>query len=399
MTRAIKYVVDLKPTHILIMGDLNFREIDWNNEETSVGEDHLATIFLESVRDTYLHQHVKEPTRYRSDNIPSLLDLIFTNEEHMVSDLNYLPGLGSSDHLQINFVFNCFIDVSKSSFNKLNFFKGDFKSMNQILQDIQWNQLLGGLSLEESWDCFADKINNSIRKYMPVSKTNSDTSKARPPMTRQCATAIKNKHCKWVRYKYNRTDSNFKLYKEARNKVSLELRKAKYSYEKDLALKIKDNNKLFWSYVRSKTKTKMSVSKLDKGNGELTNTDQETADVLNNYFASVFETEDDQNIPTINEHAYTHELTNIEITSNMVEKAIAHINSSKSQGPDMIHPKVIKETKAALVDPLTSIFFFFFFFFFFFLFSLTSLSRLFHSYRDEPIRRWGENGSTPGKTT
>ena len=100
------------------------------------------------MRDTYLYQHVKEPTIYRSDNIPSLLDLIFTNEEHMVSDLNYLPGLGSSDHLQINFVFNCFIDVSKSSFNKLNFFKGDFKSMNQNLQDIQWNQLLGGLSLK-----------------------------------------------------------------------------------------------------------------------------------------------------------------------------------------------------------------------------------------------------------
>ena len=108
--------------------------------------------------------------------------------------------------------------------------------------------------------------------------------------------------------------------------------------------------------MRSKTKTKMSVSKLDKGNGELTKTDQETADVLNNYFANVFETEDDQNIPTINEQAYTHELTNIEITNNMIEKAIAHINSSKSQGPDLIHPKVIKETKAALVDPLTSIF-------------------------------------------
>ena len=27
-----------------------------------------------------------------------------------------------------------------------------------------------------------------------------------------------------------------------------------------------------------------------------------------------------------------------------------------------------------------------------FLFSLTSLSRLFHSYRDEPIGRWGETG-------
>ena len=108
--------------------------------------------------------------------------------------------------------------------------------------------------------------------------------------------------------------------------------------------------------MRSRTKTKMSVSKLDKGNGELTNTDQETADVLNNYFASVFETEDDQNIPTIIKQAYTHELTNIEVTSNMVEKAITHINSSKSQGPDIFHPKVVKETKATLVDPLKYIF-------------------------------------------
>ena len=40
-----------------------------------------------------------------------------------MSDLNYLPGLGSSDHVQINFVFNCFIDVSKGSFNKLHFFQ------------------------------------------------------------------------------------------------------------------------------------------------------------------------------------------------------------------------------------------------------------------------------------
>ena len=34
----------------------------------------------------------------------------------------------------------------------------------------------------------------------------------------------------------------------------------------------------------------------------------------------------------------------------------------------------------------------FLFLFIFFLFSLTSLSRLFHPYRDEPIGRWGETG-------
>ena len=48
--------------------------------------------------------------------------------------------------------------------------------------------------------------------------------------------------------------------------------------------------------------TKMSVCQLDKGNGELTSSDQETADVLNNYFASVFERENDhelQNFPEL----------------------------------------------------------------------------------------------------
>ena len=40
----------------------------------------------------------------------------------------------------------------------------------------------------------------------------------------------------------------------------------------------------------------------------------------------------------------------------MVDIAIAHTYSSKSQGPDIIHPKLIKETKEALVKPLTTIF-------------------------------------------
>ena len=44
-------------------------------------------------------------------------------------------------------------------------------------------------------------------------------------------------------------------------------------------------------------------------------------------------------------------------------------------------------------------FFFFFFFFFFFLIPFYVPFKLFHSYRDESIGRWGENRSTRGKTT
>ena len=79
------------------MEDFSFREINWSRAETSVGEDHKATPFLESIRDTctYLFQDIQKPTRYRNDNIPNVLALKFSNEEYMVCNMNYLPGLGT----------------------------------------------------------------------------------------------------------------------------------------------------------------------------------------------------------------------------------------------------------------------------------------------------------------
>ena len=49
-------------------------------------------------------------------------------------------------------------------------------------------------------------------------------------------------------------------------------------------------------------------------------------------------------------------LEHIEITNVSVSQAMKKINISKSKGPDMIHPKLIKESQAALVEPLASIF-------------------------------------------
>ena len=85
-----------KYDYLLYVGDFNFKEIDWENNNTNVGPKHLASKFLESVRYTY--QHVKQATRYRGDNQPSLLDLILTNEEEMIDNVVHNAPLGT-DHL------------------------------------------------------------------------------------------------------------------------------------------------------------------------------------------------------------------------------------------------------------------------------------------------------------
>ena len=60
---------------------------------------------------------------------------------------------------------------------------------------------------------------------------------------------------------------------------------------------MKINPKLFWKYVNSKLKTRQPLSDLIKPDGKLRTTDEEKAEVLNNFFSSVFTKEDTQNIP------------------------------------------------------------------------------------------------------
>ena len=51
-------------------------------------------------------------------------------------------------------------------------------------------------------------------------------------------------------------------------------------------LKIKP--KQLFNYVGSKQKVKVGVSRLERGDGELTETDEEATNVLNKFFESVF---------------------------------------------------------------------------------------------------------------
>ena len=74
------------------MGVFYFKEINWWEMNTTVSELHIASQFLECVRDSYLFQHVTTPTQYRGGNVSSVLDLIFTNEDEMVTDLEFCLG-------------------------------------------------------------------------------------------------------------------------------------------------------------------------------------------------------------------------------------------------------------------------------------------------------------------
>ena len=81
----------------LILGDFNYRDIDWEN---NVGSSSDSEEFINVVNDNFLKQLVNQPTR---DN--NILDLILTNKENLVCDLEIGGRLGNSDHEEIRFNF------------------------------------------------------------------------------------------------------------------------------------------------------------------------------------------------------------------------------------------------------------------------------------------------------
>ena len=54
--------------------------------------------------------------------------------------------------------------------------------------------------------------------------------------------------------------------------------------------------------------------------------------------------------------SYNEPLENVTITEELVSKAIDRLNSSKSQGPGNIHPKLLKETQSIIKKPLQIVF-------------------------------------------
>ena len=61
-------------------------------------------------------------------------------------------------------------------------------------------------------------------------------------------------------------------------------------------------------------------------------------------------------LPDFQDKNFIEPLTNIDINTTNIAKAIDKLKASKSQGPDQIHPKLLKECKESLLKPLEIIF-------------------------------------------
>ena len=340
---------------ILIFGDFNFPDVKWDGTWNSGKNNDI----VENLRDAFLIQKVTRPTRVREGQRPTIDDLVLVNEEFLISDIEYHDHLGKSDHLILT--FELYVPRAKTTEGhkyKFNLQKGDYNKMRKMFSE-QINSLFHDeQDVEEMWNILKCKIVESMEECIPKTKCGKGIICKPLWMNDKVLKKIKKKYNLFKRYLLTKDGKDYIRYAKIRNKSKSEIKSARKAYERKIAEECKKDPKCFWKYVQERTKVNAGVNTLNNGKGGLAESDMEKAEVLNEFFASVFAKENTNNIPDISQCSKSNGISVIDIiiTPAAVEKKLHDLNQFKAQGPDSIPPKVLKELSKELAVPLSMIF-------------------------------------------
>ena len=115
--------------------------------------------FLEATRDAYLTQHIDRPTRGRGSDIPSTLDLLLTDQEANIAEIQIDSLLGKSDHALISATLFCYFPVPNRTKISYQYDKANFEEMKKILM-IDWETVLNDCStdINKMWEIFLNEM-------------------------------------------------------------------------------------------------------------------------------------------------------------------------------------------------------------------------------------------------
>lgn len=338
--------------NVLITGDFNFPSINWEVPCSTVPE----CMFTEYLNDAYLIQLVDQPTRFRENQTSNILDLVLCDDDTLIRDIKYINPLGESDHCVLNIILNISMNeksVDKKDLHYFNYFKGDYDRCREQLSIFDWD-CLSELSVNDSWLCLKEVLHTLQEDYIPIVKPRKRNFAI--CKTKSVKYKLKIKRRAFVDFLKNRTNENYRKYAHTRQDVKREIRRTTKDFERNLVNDFKENKKCFWKYVNKKLKRKTGIAALSTPDDVYVYDDKSKADVLNDFFISVFVDENTTNIPVCIDRSNDRILSDLVISKEAIFKKLNNLDCSKSMGTDNLHPKLLKELAFELSTPLYIIF-------------------------------------------
>ena len=343
----------------ILVGDFNLPNIDWGNCSSNCA---ISKKFLSTVQKNFLIQHVFKPTRVRGTDRANILDLVLTDNPSLVHDIELLSPLGKSDHAILTINCNIQASVSNRESDKFNYSKGDYVKFREIL-NIDWVAVFTDLNndVDSMWDYFKDVMHKGMEEFIPKLTDFNKWRKSswRRPLDQDLRVKIRKKARLWTRFMETRNPQILKGYKKVRNDIRKITRQLAKKEQCEIANQCKSNPKKFWKYVNSKSRLRNPIGNLkvaDVSGSTVVDDDQEKANVLGKFFASVFTREPSGSFSTMAPRPAEFPCGTIGFTEDIILHKLNKLNITKSSGPDLLHPRILHEVRHQIATPLQLIF-------------------------------------------
>ena len=329
----------------LIVGDFNCPGVNWE-DRTSDAE---GRRLIELANKEFLTQWVDKPTRGNNT-----LDLVFSTEDNVVTDLTVGEKLGDSDHNIVRLRVDIPYSKEENVRTRPDLRRANFIEFHERLRDI----IVSDEGHIDNLCCTYKSQFMEIQKLCIPNKKVSPSGKQQPKWyNREIAKAIKDRKRAHRSAEQQPSRSRNTIYKTHCKKVKKLVKKAKLDEELRVANVCKTNPKEFFAHVNSRKPIKNNIGPLKDESGRIISSDLEMSNELNNYFASVFTRENTLETPdAVIKYEGDTPLENIDFTLQDVKNKIRKLNKSKSPGPDEFLPSVIKEVEEEIAPHLYKIY-------------------------------------------
>ncbi len=226
----------IRNKNAVIVGDFNCPNIDWY----STHGDLEGSRFIEMVEDSFLSQIATQPTR--GNNV---FDLVLTTDTD-ISDSEVGEILSGCDHQMIRFWIRTKHQVTENKSKVPDYRNVNFDLVRELLLSETWEQQ-NGMSLDEEWSAFKDKLIEVERMIVPMKLRIVNGTTNPPWMTAEIRRA---KKTNYISMKETGTVETRERYQRSLRACQTLIRQSKRDYEKRIARESKTHPKKFFTYIR-----------------------------------------------------------------------------------------------------------------------------------------------------
>ncbi len=352
---------------VLITGDFNFPDLSWNSEvllnSPDVHPSTGSTKFKELTFDLYLHQVNMYPTR-----LNHILDLVLTSAPEYIDKLSCIPpstmGIFTDHHLMF---FDLQLHVKSTGCDKRTVFNFQHANWDALYETLSHLDLTPSefTDIDTDWTKWKDSFLGAAAKHIPRKNFKRRSTplwidgevKHLLQKKDSCRRAAKRKSC----------SSLWEKYRELRRKTKSIIHAKRKKFFESLPALLSSSTKKFWSAFKSVSKhsnvpNKMTWSQPD-GVKYSANNPSDIANLLNQYFYSVFKTsdsnDDEMSFPNSNvSYSDTSEgtISSITLTPEEVYHVLVALDENKATGPDKISAKLLKNCASIVCSSLCALF-------------------------------------------